>query len=238
MVDCKAGPTRFFLEVASILTNARVLAGPNFGNRSTSTQGGIARAAAELCRHCQARQAADGIRRREDRAANRAILDRAFASRRVACIVASRRQRSRQTRPGQEDRTWHAKDVNRIAGAMENPLIPKSSRYVNDRNFGVFLDQSAWTLGVQIKVPLSITNPRDDDGDDDDPEDFHDRRVKATMMLPPEEVFAPVSGQVVWAKDYTFRKPPCTDLLRARTTKELLPDDPRRVVHRVPDISY
>uniref|UniRef100_V5GQH5 Uncharacterized protein n=2 Tax=Kalmanozyma brasiliensis (strain GHG001) TaxID=1365824 RepID=V5GQH5_KALBG len=91
---------------------------------------------------------------------------------------------------------------------MENPLIPKSSRYVNDRNFGVFVDQSAWTLGVQIKVPLSITNPRDDDGDDDDPEDIHNKRAKATMMLPPEEVFAPVSGQVVWARDYTFRRPP------------------------------
>jgi len=75
---------------------------------------------------------------------------------------------ARDRRPGQEDRTWHAHDVNRIAGAMENPLIPKSSRFVNDRNFGVYVDQSAWTLGVQIKIPMSITNPRDDDDDDDD----------------------------------------------------------------------
>ena len=114
---------------------------------------------------------------------------------------------ARDRRPGQEDRTWHPKDVNRIAGAMENPLIPKSSRFVNDRNFGVFVDQSAWSLGVQIKIPMSITNPRDDDDDDDEPEDIHNR-VKANMILPPEEVFAPVSGQVVWAREYTFRRPP------------------------------
>ncbi|GAC94645.1 hypothetical protein PHSY_002218 [Pseudozyma hubeiensis SY62] len=108
---------------------------------------------------------------------------------------------ARDRRPGQEDRTWHPKDVNRIAGAMENPMIPKSSRFVNDRNFGVFVDQSAWTLGVQIKVPMSITNPRDDD--DDEPEDVHEK-----MILPPEEVFAPVSGQIVWAREHTFRRPP------------------------------
>ncbi|CBQ69511.1 conserved hypothetical protein [Sporisorium reilianum SRZ2] len=114
---------------------------------------------------------------------------------------------ARDRRPGQEDRTWHPHDVNRIAGAMENPLIPKSSRYVNDRNFGVFVDQSAWTLGVQIKIPMSITNPRDDDDDDDDPEDVHNK-LKTNVMLPPEEVFAPVSGQVVWAREYIFRRPP------------------------------
>lgn len=112
---------------------------------------------------------------------------------------------ARDRRPGQEDRTWHPKDVNRIAGAMENPMIPRSSRLINDRNFGVFVDQSAWTLGVQIKIPMSITNPRDDD--DDEPEDIHNR-VKENMILPPEQVFAPVSGQVVWAKEYTFRRPP------------------------------
>lgn len=113
---------------------------------------------------------------------------------------------ARDRRPGQEDRTWHPQDVNRIAGAMENPLIPKSTRFVNDRNFGVYVDQSSWTLGVQIKVPLSITNPRDDD-DDDEPSDVYDR-LKTKMILPPEEVFAPVSGQVVWAREYIFHKPP------------------------------
>ncbi|CDR98871.1 hypothetical protein [Sporisorium scitamineum] len=115
---------------------------------------------------------------------------------------------ARDRRPGQEDRTWHPDDVNRIAGAMENPLIPKSSRYVNDRNFGVFVDQSAWTLGVQIKIPMSITNPRDDDGDDDDDPDHIHNKLETSTVLPPEEVFAPVSGQVVWAREYTFRRPP------------------------------
>ncbi|TKY88287.1 hypothetical protein EX895_002639 [Sporisorium graminicola] len=116
---------------------------------------------------------------------------------------------ARDRRPGQEDRTWHPDDVNRIAGAMENPLIPKSSRYVNDRNFGVFVDQSAWTLGVQIKIPMSITNPRDDDQEDakKHPEHVHNK-LKTSMVLPPEEVFAPVSGQVVWAREYVFRRPP------------------------------
>lgn len=113
---------------------------------------------------------------------------------------------ARDRRPGQEDRTWHPQDVNRIAGAMENPFIPKSSRFVNDRNFGVFVEQSSWTLGVQIKIPLSITNPRDDD-DDDDEGDVWDR-LKNKMILPPEEVFSPVSGQVVWAREHTFHKPP------------------------------
>ncbi|SAM85382.1 uncharacterized protein UBRO_07344 [Ustilago bromivora] len=118
---------------------------------------------------------------------------------------------ARDRRPGQEDRTWHPQDVNRIAGLMENPMIPKSSRFMNDRDFGVFVDQSAWTLGVQIKVPQSITNPRDDD-DDDDPEDMHRKgkegKVGTEMILPPEQVFAPVSGQVVWAREYKFRRPP------------------------------
>lgn len=110
---------------------------------------------------------------------------------------------ARDRRPGQEDRTWHPLDVNRIAGAMENPLIPKSSRFVNDRNFGVYVDQSTWTLGVQIKIPLSITNPRDDDDSAD-----HNHGWQTQMILPPEQVFSPVSGQVVWANEYTFRKPP------------------------------
>ncbi|GAK66877.1 uncharacterized protein PAN0_015d5101 [Moesziomyces antarcticus] len=112
---------------------------------------------------------------------------------------------ARDRRPGQDDRTWHPHDVNRIAGAMENPMIPKSSLFTNDRNYGVYVDQSSWTLGVQIKIPLSITNPR---GDDDDDDDDDEGSVHANMMLPPEEVFAPVSGQVVWARDYTFRRPP------------------------------
>nr|CDI55611.1 putative protein [Melanopsichium pennsylvanicum 4] len=129
---------------------------------------------------------------------------------------------ARNRRPGQQDRTWHSNDVNRIAGAMENPFIPKSSRFVNDRNFGVYVDQSAWTLGVQIKIPMSITNPRDDDDDDDDDggddDDDNDKehdsdghvydRLKTNMILPPEQVFAPVSGQIVWARDHTFRRPP------------------------------
>lgn len=113
---------------------------------------------------------------------------------------------ARDRRPGQQDRTWHPQDVNRISGLMENPMIPKSSRFVNDRNFGVFVDQSAWTLGVQIKVPQSITNPRDDEEEEE--EDIDGKGKVGIKMLPPEEVFAPVSGQVVWAREYIFRRPP------------------------------
>lgn len=116
---------------------------------------------------------------------------------------------ARARRPGQDDRTWHPDDVNRISGAMENPSIPRSALLTSDRNFGVYVDQSGWTLGVQIRVPLTITNPRDDEGDDDDDEDpDKPHHIRSNLFLPPEEVFAPVAGQVVWSRGHTFKRPP------------------------------
>lgn len=103
----------------------------------------------------------------------------------------------RARRPGRDDDvTWHPDHVNRISGAMENPYIPRTSDPApSDVNQGVFVDQVSWGLGVQIRIPTTITNP-------------HLSTSSSATLLPPEVVYAPVGGQVVWSRPHTFRKPP------------------------------
>ncbi|EPQ27709.1 uncharacterized protein PFL1_04847 [Pseudozyma flocculosa PF-1] len=120
---------------------------------------------------------------------------------------------ARSRRPGTDDRVWHQDNANRISGSMENPIIPKASKdEPADPQQNVYVEQSSWNLGVQIRIPLAITTP---------PPSAQNRTASALtaiddsapstempLLLPPEEVFAPVAGQVVWSRPYLRHKPP------------------------------
>ncbi|KAN0064223.1 hypothetical protein ACQY0O_003390 [Thecaphora frezii] len=122
-------------------------------------------------------------------------LDRSRASWPLAGNALSRQ-------PGNEESVWHPDNVNRISGTMQDPLLPKTSHVdPADPQQGVYIEQSSWNLGVQIRIPSATTNPRSN------------RTAAATgdgasLLLPPEKVFAPVAGQVVWSRPYVRRKPP------------------------------